>query len=83
MAAFEESMIRILNTDGYFFIFFVLPGQGGCQLQYLILWSSKKKMDQLYAEGWVSKKSYFDEEVEWRFYELWHHEGRRIENLSS
>jgi hypothetical protein len=37
----------------------------------------KTIMDQLYAEGWLSQKSYFDEEIEWQFYELWHHEGRR------
>ncbi len=37
----------------------------------------KSKMDRLYAEDLVSKKSYFDEEIEWQFYEFWHHEGRR------
>jgi hypothetical protein len=37
----------------------------------------KKMMDQLYAEGKLSVDSYFDEELEWEFYELWHHEGRR------
>ena len=34
-------------------------------------------MDNLYAKGILSKSSYFDEELEWEFYELWHHEGRR------
>jgi len=38
---------------------------------------AKKIMDQLYAQGLVSKETYFDEEIEWQFYELWHHEGRR------
>jgi hydroxylamine dehydrogenase len=34
-------------------------------------------MDRLYAEGELSEDSYFDEELEWEFYEFWHHEGRR------
>ena len=34
-------------------------------------------MDRLYAAGELSEDSYFDEELEWEFYELWHHEGRR------
>ncbi len=35
------------------------------------------ELKQLYQSGLLSKKSYFDEELEWEFYELWHHEGRR------
>ena len=34
-------------------------------------------MDELYDEGLLTRDSYFDEELEWEFYELWHHEGRR------
>jgi hypothetical protein len=34
-------------------------------------------MDQLYAQGTLSKQKYFDEELEWQYYEFWHHEGRR------
>jgi hypothetical protein len=34
-------------------------------------------MDSLYKTGLLSSRSYFDEELEWEFYELWHHEGRR------
>ena len=34
-------------------------------------------MDRLYAAGELSEDSYFDEELEWEFYEFWHHEGRR------
>lgn len=34
-------------------------------------------MDELYSRGLLSTDSYFDEELEWEFYELWHHEGRR------
>ena len=34
-------------------------------------------MDDLYASGLLSRKSYFDENLEWEFYEFWHHEGRR------
>jgi hydroxylamine dehydrogenase len=37
----------------------------------------KKRMDQLYTAGLLSRERYFDEEIEWQFYELWHHEGRR------
>ena len=37
----------------------------------------KAIIDDLYAEGLLSKISYFDEDMEWEFYELWHHEGRR------
>lgn len=38
---------------------------------------AKKMMDQLYAEGLASNEKYFDEEIEWQYYEFWHHEGRR------
>lgn len=34
-------------------------------------------MDELYESGLLSDERYFDEELEWEFYELWHHEGRR------
>ena len=34
-------------------------------------------MDELYAAGRLSEDLYFDEELEWEFYEFWHHEGRR------
>jgi hypothetical protein len=34
-------------------------------------------MNSLYEKGFLSNKSYFDEDLEWDFYELWHHEGRR------
>jgi len=37
----------------------------------------KKLIDSLYEDGLLSKQSYFDEDLEWEFYELWHHEGRR------
>jgi hypothetical protein len=37
----------------------------------------KTLMDGLYADGMLSKEPYFDEPIEWQFYELWHHEGRR------
>ncbi|MDA8139701.1 MAG: multiheme c-type cytochrome [Desulfobacteraceae bacterium] len=38
---------------------------------------AKSMMDQLYTAGLVSKEKYFDEEIEWQYYEFWHHEGRR------
>jgi predicted heme/steroid binding protein len=34
-------------------------------------------MDDLYAGGLVSAERQFDEEIEWQYYEFWHHEGRR------
>jgi len=34
-------------------------------------------MNELYLTGVVSESSYFDDEIEWEFYEFWHHEGRR------
>jgi len=37
----------------------------------------KEVMDALYASGALSADSYFDEGLEWEFYELWHYEGRR------
>jgi len=33
-------------------------------------------MDKLYADGKLTRTP-FDEKIEWTFYELWHHEGRR------
>ncbi len=38
---------------------------------------AKTVMDQLYDKGLLSKEIYFDDTLEWEFYELWHHEGRR------
>jgi len=38
---------------------------------------AKKVLGQLYAKGLLDKKRFFDEDVEFHFYELWHHEGRR------
>ncbi|MBN1293366.1 MAG: hydroxylamine oxidoreductase [Candidatus Latescibacteria bacterium] len=34
-------------------------------------------MDDLYAQNLLTKWPMFDEEIEWAFYEFWHHEGRR------
>ena len=34
-------------------------------------------MDELYQAGILSDERFFDEDLEWEFYELWHHEGRR------
>lgn len=43
-------------------------------IYYTPIW---KVMDDLYASGLLSKERYFDDPLEWEFYELWHHEGRR------
>ena len=37
---------------------------------------AKSVMDKLYADGKLSKTP-FDEKIEWTYYELWHHQGRR------
>ncbi|MBW1689710.1 MAG: CopD family protein [Deltaproteobacteria bacterium] len=37
----------------------------------------KNLIDSLYRERFLSRESYFDEDLEWEFYELWHHDGRR------
>jgi len=37
----------------------------------------KTVIDSLYEDGFLSAQKYFDEDLEWEFYELWHHEGRR------
>jgi len=34
-------------------------------------------MNELYQTGVISESSYFDDDIEWEFYEFWHHEGRR------
>jgi len=38
---------------------------------------AKAVMDGLYAKNILTKWPVFDEEIEWTYYELWHHEGRR------
>jgi hypothetical protein len=37
----------------------------------------RRMLDDLYDGGLLSRSEYFDEKLEWEFYELWHHEGRR------
>lgn len=36
-----------------------------------------RTLTALYEDGLLSRESYFDEKLEWEFYEFWHHEGRR------
>ncbi len=38
---------------------------------------AKKMLDDLYAKGLMDNTRFFDEQMEFEFYELWHHEGRR------
>lgn len=38
---------------------------------------AKALMDKLYKQKRLTKWPVFDEEIEWVFYEYWHHEGRR------
>jgi hypothetical protein len=44
---------------------------------------AKALMDELTAQGLLNAKSPFGEEVQWTFYELWHHEGRRARHGAS
>ena len=37
---------------------------------------AKSIMDKLYADGKLTKTP-FDDKIEWTYYELWHHQGRR------
>jgi len=43
---------------------------------------AKQIMDYFYAEGKLSRTP-FDEKIEWTYYELWHHEGRRARHGAS
>ena len=38
---------------------------------------AKAMLGKLYKKGLLDKSKFFDEHLEWKFYELWHHEGRR------
>ncbi len=38
---------------------------------------AKAKLDELYEKKLLDQASFFDEEMEVEYYELWHHEGRR------
>jgi hypothetical protein len=40
-------------------------------------------MDDLTSEGLLDPKTPFAEPVQWTFYELWHHEGRRARHGAS
>jgi hypothetical protein len=40
-------------------------------------------MDELTAEGLLNPKSPFGDRLQWVFYELWHHEGRRARHGAS
>ena len=44
---------------------------------------AKKIMDDLTAQGLLNPKSPFGEQVQWTYYELWHHEGRRARHGAS
>ncbi|MBI4518428.1 MAG: hypothetical protein HY699_21715 [Deltaproteobacteria bacterium] len=44
---------------------------------------AKSMIDELTKQGLLNPKSPFGEEVQWTFYELWHHEGRRARHGAS
>ncbi len=44
---------------------------------------AKKFMDDLKADGVLNPKSPFEKKVQWVFWELWHHEGRRARHGAS
>lgn len=39
---------------------------------------AKELMDYVWSKGYVDKSIPFNHELEWVFFELWHHEGRRM-----
>ena len=44
---------------------------------------AQKLMDELTADGALNPKAPFEHEVQWVFWELWHHEGRRARHGAS
>ncbi len=44
---------------------------------------AKQMMDELTADGILDPKAPFEKEVQWVFWELWHHEGRRARHGAS
>lgn len=44
---------------------------------------AKKIMDELLADGILNKNAPFEHDVQWIFWELWHHEGRRARHGAS
>jgi hydroxylamine dehydrogenase len=44
---------------------------------------AQKIMDELTADGALNPKAPFEHEVQWVFWELWHHEGRRARHGAS
>ncbi|PJB26394.1 MAG: hypothetical protein CO113_03720 [Elusimicrobia bacterium CG_4_9_14_3_um_filter_62_55] len=44
---------------------------------------AKEIMDELKADGILSAKAPFEHKVQWDFWELWHHEGRRARHGAS
>jgi hypothetical protein len=44
---------------------------------------AKKIMDELKADGILNKNAPFEHKVQWDFWELWHHEGRRARHGAS
>jgi len=44
---------------------------------------AKQFMDELIADGVLKKEAPFEKEVQWVFWELWHHEGRRARHGAS
>ena len=44
---------------------------------------AQQLMNDLAADGALNPKAPFDHELQWIFYELWHHEGRRARHGAS
>ncbi len=44
---------------------------------------AKQFMDELMADGVLRKEAPFEKDVQWIFWELWHHEGRRARHGAS
>ena len=45
--------------------------------------SAQKIMNELVADGVLNRNAPFEHDVQWTFWELWHHEGRRARHGAS
>jgi len=62
-------------TDGHF----IRLDQSVKEYDEVYFKPAKKMLDDLYARELLDKTKFFDERLEVEYYELWHHEGRRLD----
>ncbi|WP_027184338.1 multiheme c-type cytochrome [Desulfovibrio inopinatus] len=72
-----KNVCQQCHSDGWINDFYT--GFDGAVEEYNTVYfiPAKKKLDEMYEKGVISKDKFFDEGIEVEFYELWHHEGRR------